>query len=287
MKKRLRFTTPIHFLLLGILTCMIGCGNSNEPKESLSSQEITVVKAEDSIDLSLNPIDTAKGHRQMDTCKWFIKIQGITSLPSYADSIESTALAALRLIASGLQSPTPDHYICALKIIYALNADSTKMELLYKPVLLKRKVIDTPKVNVEYEPTVAPSFYKYDHTIDSFVTTNDISGIARYRNAMKFKRLGSSVFTDFDPNDSTGDVRSIVFSFQEISAELKQNKSTVLFLLNADESVKISGQMFLKHTLLLAPDVLRFTKDTIFYRRFGNLSHLCPPSCNNHFFNLK
>ncbi|MCW3103304.1 MAG: hypothetical protein JWO09_1744 [Bacteroidetes bacterium] len=241
---------------------------------------IKASKVEDSIQLEGHQVIRAAGESQMDLCHERIKMDSTFSLPHHAAGIRAKAFDTLEEIAYSF-GPASAHYILALKINYGLDTTNKTMSLLYQPLLLDKDSTTTGR----YLPKGNSTYYKYNTTFKRFEVATDISCLQLYKDRITFKRPGQKYFSVFDTtNDITGDVESLVFSFQEIKKIIDENKTEILYLCNAAEYVEDKDKVDIKHSILLGPDEI--TKTLIFYRKFANLSHLCPPSCNEHFYDL-
>jgi len=266
MKKTIHFLTVIVFAFT--LYMANGCGqDNNESREAFAKPKS---KTEDSIDLSNHPVDEGPGNLQIRMCHDSVTINNV-GLGRLVDSIPFKDFSILKSKAKAIGAADTGNYILALKFIFGINTNNDKINLIYQPLYLKKKAPG------KYEPA-GDSMFVYNHGNGKFESINDSSDIIRYRQNIRFHGRTFNAATD-----SSGDVKSLVFSFQEIKQEIKDNQDSVVFLFNAAEI--LPGQTRIKHTLLLGTEKVRITP--LFYRKFGNLSHLCPPSCEEHIFDVK
>ena len=168
------------------------------------------------------------------------------------------------------------------------------MKLFYQPLYLNRDPKDNSSTNGNHYfiPCEDNTYYTYVNTKDSFkiavATATDLACINTYTSNIKINHFRSKNIKPDDTtlkfiqaDDSSGDVRSVIFSFQEIDSLITGNNYKKYVLLeNAVEDETFKKIKYLKHHILLkaSNDLNRFTND--FTDMYGNLSHLCPPSCN-------
>jgi len=271
-------------MLVSSTSLFISCGS----KESIAETQRFALPNEDIINLEPNAVLESDGIKQMQLFidSTSLKLGG--DIETIADSIKINAFVALRDRAAEISS-ADSNYILALRIMYGLNLNNKRMNLLYEPLFLKKTPASPQKINAEYMALRGPYIYKYDKATSKFKTTIDQSGLQVYKDNIQIKRSGLG-FGEFQvSNDSTGDVKEVVFSFQELDSLIHGNPNTTkITILNAAEEMYISQKKHIKHILLLGPDDLS-PVGPIFYMKFGNLSHLCPPSCGTtpYKYNLK
>ncbi len=277
-------TVLFYFFLLSGFIVFISCIHENSVDQKLR----LALAGEDVIDLEKNAVRESDGIDQMQLFIDSTSLRLGGDIQTKAESIDIGAFVALRDSAQKI-IPAESNYILALRIMYGLNATTKKMNLLYEPLLLKKTPTSNPKINAEYTAYQGRYIYKYNNLRSKFVETTDRSGLRIYKDHIKIKRTGMG-FSDFQvANDSTGDVKEVVFSFQELDSIIHGNPSTTkITILNAAEKMRINQKAYTKHILLLGPDDL-VNALPIFYMKFGNLSHLCPPSCGAtpYKYNLK
>lgn len=247
---------------------------------------------EDIIDLKDNAVREHDGIVQMQLFEDSILIRPNTKIPLKAEIIDTGAFRSLRDNAKKIDPSYSGNYILAVKIMYGMNLTNKKMNLLYEPLFLKKTPTSNSKIHAEYEVSTGSYTYKYDNATAKFKQVTSLSSLTTYQDNIYIKRSGSGFggFYYNNDQDSTGDVKEVVFSFQEIDSIIHGNPTTrKVYILNAAEQLTISHKKYFKHILLLGPDDLAPPAVPIFYMKFGNLSHLCPPNCStgNHYFNLK
>ncbi len=267
------------FGLIGILLYSFGC-----------KEEKLLVDLEDRLELKDNVVDVPEGTTRRTTARNKIRVDSVTQLPDILDSIPQAAFDTLKHIATRMHGSDTSHYVIGLKISYAMN-QTNNMKLLYQPAYLKRISGNSTKTNAVYERNIYADYYKYNGSAFTIVpTSNATLSINNYTTHITFKKQGSTHYRTFNntaDNDSTGDVKSILYSFQEIDSVINGNTSNKIYILNAAEVMRANHTDYLKHSLILGPDTL-IKQLHLFYLKYGNLSHLCPPSCStNVFYNLK
>ncbi|MES2132210.1 MAG: hypothetical protein V4506_07650, partial [Bacteroidota bacterium] len=247
---------------------------------------------EDVIDLDNNAVLESDGDAQMQLFEDSILIRPNTKISLKAEIIDTGAFRSLRDSAKKIDLNYSGSYILALKIIYGMNLTNKKMNLLYEPLFLKKTPTSNAKINAEYTVSSGSYTYKYDNNTSKFKQATSLGASTVYQDNIYIKRSGSGFggFYYNNDQDSTGDVKEVVFSFQEIDSIIQGNPTTrKVYVLNAAEPLTINHKKYFKHILLLGPDDLAPPVGPIFYMKFGNLSHLCPPNCSTgkHYFNLK
>ena len=162
------------------------------------------------------------------------------------------------------------------------------MSLYYQPVFLNR-ITTTGIDSIEFQPNPSPFYYKYGDT--SFVYEPDMAKIdsakARYYRHICFKKLNTKFRRFYTGTTDTSDVMACLFPFQEIKEMVKDNKATHVYVINSGENISVENKAYLRHVMILGPDSLEHHVKDIFYRKYANLTHLCPPNCNQHYFDLK
>ncbi|MFL5763611.1 MAG: hypothetical protein ACJ77K_06685 [Bacteroidia bacterium] len=289
MKKILHLFIPAGLLLW--IFAFEGCSGSSKKEEekersfTLTVDSILHYYNEDTIDLSKHPITQDTANSQKNAFQNSFLADSIYRLNSIIDTISYTDFKLLRDSAQAIISGS-GHHVLGLRFIYGYDIAHRKISILYQPVYLKN--IDYPKKsNAHYQPYAHSTLYKYQSGASHrFVvaTSTDTACIAAYKDHIWCLHHGKANFERFiSKNDSTGNVRSIVFSFQEIDAEIIDNGAKTIILHNAGENVFKNTNK--KHVLILGCETLKGV--ILFYRKFGNLSHLCPPGCSDSYFDLK
>ncbi len=251
---------------------------------------------EDIINLERHAVNSDYGNLRISMCRYIILIDSSKVLSKIVDVLTKEKIHELRerALTIGSEAGYSERYLLAVKITYGLNKNN-QIKLFYQPVFLKNRANDADTTDVVYDPLVSPIYYRYQK--DSGFVEIDTSlvnkAIENYRMHISFKRDDNRYFRTFkntDDNDSTADVKSILYSFQEMDSIMTGNKTDELYIFNAAEEMKVREKLYLKHSLILGPGELKDkTWQPIFYLKYGNLSHLCPPSCNNapKTFNLR
>ncbi len=281
--------TVLHLLsfYLGLIlttSSLISC----EPKELADEKQRFALPGEDIINLEPNAVPESDGKDQIQLFVDSTALKSGGDIEPLAELIKIDAFTLLRDNAAKISS-ADSNFILALRIMYGLNLNTKRMNLLYEPLFLKKTPTSPQKINAEYMTLRGPYIYKYDKATSKFKTTTDMSGLQVYKDNIQIKRTGLGFGEFYLSNDSTGDVKEVVFSFQEIDSLIHGNPKTAnIKILNAAETMYINQKKYTKHILLLGPDDL-FPAVPIFFMKFGNLSHLCPPSCGAtpYKYNLK
>lgn len=278
--------------LLISLSFLSSC-QAEQKEASKTATQIAMSVPEDVIDMYLHIVEPPDGLRQLQAAVDSIFIGCTDTIPVLVDKIDSTHFRMLKDSAIKIDPAYEGRRIYALRFIYGLGEDK-RMQLIYQPLLLKRDCNDTIKVNAEYTPDSCVSYFKYTTKGFEVVSPSYMQTVVdRYQRNITFlngKKKGEKLCRPFNfAMDTTGDVRRIVFSFQEIDSLLIGHNATELYVLSSAKILNIGGKNYTKHLMLLGSEnfhVKGFSQG-IFYNKFGNLSHLCPPSCDRHAFNLK
>lgn len=233
------------------------------------------------MDLSGCPVEDSTAMREVRLFRNTFMVNG-SAPDSVAQVLDTHKLMLLRDTALLSGDSTLTGYILALQLIYGLDRNN-KMKLLYHPLFLqKTDTIPGNTSQVEYTPSGKSYYYIYDKT--DFARTTDTSYVSDYRTGIRIRHTGDTAFTAFRSRE---DVRSITFPFQEIDSVIAENNSKTITLLNAAVIINTGGKACLKQILFLTPDNIRDSTGFIFYKKYGNLAHLCPPNCDKQYFDLK
>jgi len=271
-------------------------GNSNIAKTVLLRTSRVAQYGEDEIDLYANPLDSAKGHRAMDTCHTNILFDSSYPLPRYFGPIDTDYFHELRDAAAQLDNGTNAKHVLGLKIIYGYDPGSKKAMLLYQPMYFQNLSKAGVKKDVDYMSMGRSTIFIFDST-KGFIPAPTLKPISNYAKHIKFKHPGDIYFSDFVDDSLYGSVKAVVYPFQELDSVVIANKSTEIYFCNAAERAIVKGKPVYKHVLLLGCSSVRFNPDLVgpdlypaplyFYSNFGNLAHLCPPNCDKLTFSIK
>jgi hypothetical protein len=286
--KKLKTCVLVSFLLTTFIAIFGSCDRKSDktPKEKESAKIVT--GGEEIVDLS----NHTKGQKEGDSLREiFVNnisldcgiFEDLPPLPEIAGRVDSLALDSLKKLALNLKGSYPGKYILGFGMTYGLTLPLYKLKLLYKPVFLKKLSADEVKTNSEYLVIKDTSYYHY--TSGKFMRVN--KSVAKA--AMQNYTLHIS-FNDGNPkqcrsykdlDDINGDVKFVIYTFQETDSILSGHDADSIYIFNIGESYGTQ----LKHGLLLGSEQFPFKE--LFYQKYGNLSHLCPPSCNTITLNVK
>ena len=273
----------ISFILTGILLLSFGCNEKAENTITLGSEDV--------IDLSKNPIDTVLGKQLINNCIDSIRIDSTIKLTRVAESIHKNGLVALKNLALQMKGSYQGNYILGFRITYGLNSNN-KIKLFYQPVFLKKDSTATVKTNVKYAAEESSTYYKYANSSPYFspvtsqtvtAAVNNYTAHINFMNNIKKPAVWRGFKNGID-TDSTADAKSLVYSFQETDSIMIENNTDMIYIYNAAENKYANHKTYMRHSLLIG-----FEDKGVhsFYKKFGNLSHLCPPSCGLHLYDLK
>lgn len=279
--------TVLHYSFYLLLSALLflSCDQENSEQSKMAALAAGV---EDSIDLVYHPMPEPRGLFQIATFKDSILIDSIVRPSVVADSIRKGAFPAMKVAALKLKGNYTGNYILALRIIYGLDTIGMKMKLYYQPVFLKRDTVDGVLV---FKPKASPDYYYYRYTDTSFVREPDAMLVdaarVRYERHICFKKSNGKFRRFYPGMTDTSDVMACLFPFQEIDQMVEENGSTHVYIINSGEEIHVGTKSYLRHVMILGPDSLEHHLKDIFYRKYANLTHLCPPNCNQHTFTLK
>jgi len=294
--KKTQYLLSISLIGIALISC-----DGNEKKDSqVNTANEQAMKqlagpTEDTLDLSRHPDEPVLGNLRIEMSQSMVLLDSTKSMDEILESIHKSAIDSLKKLALKVDNSYTGRYLLAVKITYGINSLNKKMKLFYQPVLLKNTTNGTQKTDVVYSVTTSPTYYKYvDSPKPDFVAVAQATVDAMteyYRKHMTFKINGNRhyrLFKNTSDTDSTADVQSVIFPIQELDSLMAGNNTDVVRIFNAIDNMYVSGVPYLKHSVLLGPEKLRKFLSPIFYRKYGNLSHLCPPSCSaDKKFNLK
>lgn len=269
------------FYLFSITLLLFSCTektSEDTPKKNGLEQN---TPTEDRINLERHPVDTSYGNLKIELSQYCILVDSAKALPREIDTINNVAIEEFKKMAMALAPGYNGRYILGINIIYGLNNSLDKMLLYYEPVFLKYLSEGKSDNEVKYQPMFGTKLYQYIDSTKSFSAASESAvtqAANNYSIHVTFKTAGNKYFREFlktDSNDAKGDVTSIIYPLQELDSILIANKVDDIVVINAGDIIQGS----LKHSLLLGPGLLDHKMTPIFYKKYGNLSHLCPPSC--------
>lgn len=280
--RSMKFCIGLSFALSLLTNC-----HSNDDEQNIQAAKPS--GSEEILDLAYHPMDQAQGIIQIQTFKDSILVDSVKTLPITADSIPKDAFNFLAAEALKLKGSFSGNYVLAMRIIYGLNESGTKISLFYQPIFLKRMVLSSRKDSVLFQPKVSPNYYRYEK--NAFVYESDTvkidSARARYIRRISFRKRDGNFRRCYFGTADTCDVMASLFAIQEIREMANENSSAYVYIINSGERIRAKNKTFLKHVMLLGPDSLLHHAKETFYRKYANLSHLCPPNCAQHYFTIK
>jgi hypothetical protein len=264
----------------------------SSPERHLSQGNIDVCMdftGEDTLTLTNHVTDTTTGQQEIISFDQNISTSVQADLPLLIDSIYANAFCSLKDSAERHHDKISGcgNYFTAMKVSYGLNVQYKKITVLYQPVYLCK----TTGQNYAVKNTGA--YYEYNAGSLSFVISTDTSSFKRYTDSILISHTVSATPSHFrNPpadNDTLGDVRSVIFPFQEIAALIADNETQYVKIWNAIRPVPVisAGVTLNKHDLILGPAQLHIPLSPVdttcggalFCNKFANLGSLCPPNC--------
>lgn len=178
--------------------------------------------------------------------------------------------------------------IIGLRFVYGIDADY-KMKLFYQPVCLSLTTTTTNDSVAFFVSRDQPKvFYKYESAKGfSTATSTETLAIANYKQVFINKNISTTAI--WKPYQPDVDVGSVIFTFAEIGDLLDDGTKDTVFVYNAAflRAIPKSNDSLINHSIILTIDGNLNKLFSDFKGKYANLSHLCPPSCNNLTFKRK
>lgn len=246
------------------------------------------------VDPEWSLLDTSVARKNIENSQNIFQIDG-KDMPLLADELKYSDISTLSTAASTIVCGGCPNTLRVVRIFYALN--NSTLTLYYQAVAAcattKTMVTSANGVLREYNLCGPGKFFR--HAGNQFVELNSAQiiqkdvDIAAFQAQTKFRLNISGSYDTFkltSESDGTGDVKSVVYSIDELSFMCPTNTSKVL-LWNSVEKTKVSGQHYSKHSLVIstsnvtiATKKLRIPSTEI----FADLAHICPVNCNTFSF---
>lgn len=286
MKTSQKIMIVSYLIFIGLI--VFSCGSNEkiaEEKERTIKPKLT--GTEDVIDLERHVVNAGYGNTRMMLSKFSIHVSKRPVLPELLGSIHKNGVKSLKTLARDIEPGYTGRYLLAVRIIYGLNEAKDNMKLYYQPVLFKNITNGTKKDTVYYQPVISPTVYKFSPNTSPYffsVTQETVTAaVSNYTLNMTFKKEDDSYrpFKNTAESDSTGDVLSVIYPIQEMDSIMSGNDAEEIHIFNAAEIMYVSSVPYIKHSVLLGhAKILKGKESYLFQMKYGNLSHLCPPSCS-------
>lgn len=282
--KTLKNYVIVTISLIMLTAILSNCESKSDETQKNVNAAAIVTGGEETVDLTNHTKSKKEGDslREVFANNIFLDCGNLPQLPEIAGQVDSLALDSLKKLALNLKGTYSGKYILGFGMTYGLTT-LYKLKLLYKPVFLKKLSADGVKTNSEYLVVKDTSYYHYIG--GKFAKVNKSTA----KTTMQNYTLHIS-FNDGDPqqcrsyrdlDNINGDVKFVIYTFQETDSILSGHDADSICIYNIGESYGTQ----LKHGLLLGSE--KFPLKELFYQKYGNLSHLCPPSCNTITLNVK
>lgn len=225
----------------------------------------------------------------IDTLADNVAYSQLCILKGYADNIPSSCITAST--------------ITGLRIAFGLEQDFKHIKLIYEPI--KLCLINASTVSPCHGTFVITGsygkLYSYNECKDQFEELQVSTAIAdtmRYMRNIRIEHTYGGNYQPFSTNLSNGDlsdVKSVVFSFQEIKTLYDQNSPHPdhISFWNSLTEQNFSGTYRRKHSVFMGPQALGLREEESVFvfsgpytGKYANLAHLCPPHCSNLIFSL-
>ncbi len=180
--------------------------------------------------------------------------------------------------------------INGLRFVYGIDTTNYKIKLFYQPVCLTLTATtnDSVRFAVIKKIDKTDTIFKYEPA-KGFIpaTPNETLAISNYTQIVINKNTSPTV--SWQAYRQNVDVGSTIFSLAEIGDLLNDNSKDTVSIYNAAflKAISNSTDSLIYHSIILTVDgnINKLTGD--FKGKYANLSHLCPPSCNQLTFKRK
>ncbi len=283
--------------------CCISIPHNNETKTALKFQAYYYLPGEDSLNVNADTLHISSGNNRFtlkDTCLYVVVSGKLSSIDSLNDLVDTIYMRNLYDTASAKNSGV--HNVTALQIKYGLH--NHKVKLYYKALSLDRDSTTKPGV------TPKLGYYSNHHPFDSNYYCYTGSGFMRAPYKNQFLKDSLNYIDSirirhhlnnptpgyfYTANNDTGDVHSVIFSFQEVYSLIKNNSgSRYVKVSSIGQRVKMSITLsFYKHSIMLGPNSLQpgghgtGGGSGVYYNVYADLAGMCPPQCSELQFQLK
>lgn len=296
MKKSSLFTS-LFFTTICITTLFVGCDWGCKSHSGGSTSSYYPLPGEDTIYLTPDTMCVATVNAKVtikNLCVFYPTgtSGSITTIDTLADELDTISFRGLYNIAAhlGTGTSTTSRMVTVLQIKYGIH--NNKVKLYYKPLCLAWT--NTVVIN-----GVTYNQYANFHSFDSNYYTNSSSGLVRAGYKLQFQPDSANYVnnilirhqrTEASPTgfnwapDSTGDLRSGVYPFQEIFAMNSDNHaSDSVKMVNIGLQVLVitsSTIPYIKHGLVLGPKSCTLPGGSgIFCNMCADAEAVCPPNC--------
>lgn len=282
------------FLLLGIASCLSLLGYSQI--NLLTLFDYTEIKNNQSLlgDGLVHPatdVDRQIAKNGLEIVPGTFTI-GTTAIPLKALRVEKAAILSMKTLANAIASCA--NSVPAVEIIYGVNSGTFTMY--YTPILLCHSDDKYGYGGTRYGHYIkvaSGNYYTYTEGAQAFTPTTPAAvttatNIYQGVNGIKIKRPDNSI-TGFQSGTTiAGDVKSILYPIEQF--ERICDADTYFYIWNSVHKMKLYVNAtdeveYTKHTLMLSSK--QFTINSAGTSvdinnpalRFGDLGHICPPSC--------
>jgi hypothetical protein len=285
----------ISLLAVSLIQCNRNKSNIEPALTSIVSTSCLTFENEDAIDLGPHVLDTNTAKVEAAAFNPNVVTSATGTLPLLIETIAANAFCKLKDSADALKSrDTCSHYVTGIRLIFGLNSNFNEVTLLYQPVFLCRISSESGYGSYAIDEYNGSGYYYYNRSSSSFEITTDASSFHRYRDSILISHTPNDAYSHFRypslGNDTLTDVRSVIYTFQEIAALITDNGTTpYVKLWNTVQNINVpsAGTVVRKHAVLLGPDHLHVTGGSSsspcsgggFCDAFANLQGMCPPGC--------
>lgn len=250
------------------------------------------LEKEKTLDLNLSVLSEIDGDNDIYAAHFFVKING-NGIESNKPVVEISRDHLIKLYEDSSANRENDQNVLALRFLFGIEND--KIILIYQPVELKptSEFIDAMHQKHGF---FAENDLKYQYSYNSSSGFTQLKSASilpdNYREGIRLRRTKRD---EFKRHDIATDVKSVLYSFQEIFAVIYDSYSTVIDIYNCVRRVDNSRGVYeMKHSLVLAAENTRpfiqaagnESKELAplamlekFTNQYANLAHLCPPNC--------
>jgi hypothetical protein len=265
-------------------------------KETRKEMKRYSLPGEDNLNVTGDTIHPPTGYADfaLKNADLFINYNGTNiAIDSMSNKIDTLYLRTI--YNSALTKVNGSNYVTALQIKYGIN--SHKIKLYFKPICLTR---DSSK-------TIGSTLYGYysnHNNFDNCYYTYSPQGFSKANYVSQFQpdslsyldsihirhHAGGTIGSFNNTGNDSGDVSSVIYSFQELYSLVKNNPNSRYIKvsnigINVNVLVNGVNKTFIKHDIMFGPCDLPPMKTApvsgsgTFYNQYADLAGMCPPSC--------
>jgi hypothetical protein len=259
-----------------------------------------VADGEPPLDQTIPAVPTSFAENIIESAPGYLFVKGMP-LTLMAAEIPTAAVITLSNAAAQLTCDpacTSTNQVAGVRISYGVNS-TFKLVLYYRPLLFcfqHAHYGQGGRLYGNYSLCKEGDYYynnggQLERVQDQNLMQVELTRYKDKTEGVGIKRdLTAPTETFNTTQDITGDVEALIFPMQEILTICKSSDKSKMRFWNAVEKIVLDNNVqLIKHTLLMSSETVSVTAGNLIFppnAMFSNLSHICPPSCNNNNFNF-